>query len=327
MFENCDCTVHSPITDLSALEAKMNSNTEEDEDSDNKEVRSENGDAEADLEEEEEEDEAATANHNDNAEEDSSLMEDGDGTYGSPGLRRAFSGQDDLDDLDDEDTKGGEESPAPSSNSRKNKRKNFKPRNINYMEETSATSPNQALNLSSNDPRKMSLMPRKLEKDSPMDLSVQGSNEDDEEMESDNDNNDEGSNKPSTPTSAAAHGLSLVRPEILFGGGGSGNPKDLAGGGALPPGIPPLLAPFLAKPPPGLGMPTNAMKDAFQEVLKLFGFTPELAEAFAKNAQALQQQQEQAQQQSNNDTGDSKVQPKATLDSGKKKIYVFLFGK
>ena len=33
------------------------------------------------------------------------------------------------------------------------------------------------------------------------------------------------------------------------------------------------------------------MKDAFQEVLKLFGFPPELAEVFAKNAQALQQHQ------------------------------------
>ena len=31
------------------------------------------------------------------------------------------------------------------------------------------------------------------------------------------------------------------------------------------------------------------MKEAFQEVLKIFGFPPELAEVFAKNAQALQQ--------------------------------------
>ena len=66
--------------------------------------------------------------------------------------------------------------------------------------------------------------------------------------------------------------------------------SPLAGSG-LPPGMPPFLAPFLAAsavPSSGAGGPS--MKDAFQEVLKLFGFPPELAEVFAKNAQALQQQ-------------------------------------
>ena len=37
-----------------------------------------------------------------------------------------------------------------------------------------------------------------------------------------------------------------------------------------------------------------SMKDAFQEVLKIFGFPPELAEVFAKNAQAMQQQAQES---------------------------------
>ena len=56
----------------------------------------------------------------------------------------------------------------------------------------------------------------------------------------------------------------------------------------LQPPIPPFLAPFLAASREAQsGAPS--MKEAFQEVLKIFGFPPELAEVFAKNAQALQQ--------------------------------------
>ena len=151
---------------------------------------------------------------------------------------------------------------SPVSHTRINKRKNFKPRNIIYEAE------NQT---------------KKVE--SPMDLSVQGNNGNIHEdiMDEDERSDDE-------QASNSNPGLSVVRPEVLFGQQKALNALNPGGGP-----IPPFLAPFLAasqNSAAGPGAPS--MKDAFQEVLKIFGFPPELAEVFAKNAQAMQQQQQES---------------------------------
>lgn len=107
-----------------------------------------------------------------------------------------------------------------------------------------------------------------------MDLSVGATNNGDN-CDSSQEENEENSEE-NNPVSSS--GLSVVRPEVLFG--------NNFGQNQVPPGMPPFLAPFLAAQT-NAGNPS--IKDAFQEVLKVFGFPPELAEVFAKNAQALQQ--------------------------------------
>ena len=139
---------------------------------------------------------------------------------------------------------------------------------------------------------------------SPMDLSVQGGTngvEVDEELLHDSDDDatsstdlaEKAASISGQPFGGISAGLSVVRPEVLFGQVGMGHPADLKMGqmGQGPP-IPPFLAPFLAASREAQsGAPS--MKEAFQEVLKLFGFPPELAEVFAKNAQGLQALQQQ----------------------------------
>ena len=257
---------------------------------------------------------------------------------------------------------------------RKNRRKQFKPRNILYdgnedeiveetdkkdndtIEDSEHGSDQGPLNLSGHNgngsnisrmllPRKMLdqqlLTNQKGDSDqgscsnaasSPMDLSnyqasdmeqnrnFNGSNEDrssiSEEAEGrsrvrliDEENSD-GCDEDNKMTSAvAAKGLSVVRPEVLFGENNSssvtsGSPTSspgitgpptsqasLFGGAAFPPALMPLLGlPGAAsKTSPAAGLASSdAMKDAFQEVLKLYGVPSELAEAIAKNAQNTQ---------------------------------------
>ena len=183
-----------------------------------------------------------------------------------------------------------------SSHRSRNKRKNFKPRNINYFDQASEQQASLPV-------KKLHLMPQTRDINGPMDLSVQGTNGTDmldNGIDDDNDDEEEEASEdlqPSQEPMTSSASLSVVRPEVLFGGQKEpiinpllGSIPGGGGGGAVPPGIPPFLAPFLAasSSPSGPGGPN--MKDAFQEVLKLFGFPPELAEVFAKNAQALQQQ-------------------------------------
>ena len=220
-----------------------------------------------------------------------SFLED---SYGSPagqGLRQSLSILD-----DDDDTKE-ESSSTPDLQSRKNKRKNFKPRNI--LSDTSAAK--VALNINKN----KNLLPQKRD-NSPMDLSVQGANGVDlidgesDDQDSNDESPSEGADHPGGLGMNPSAGLSVVRPEVLFGqapglmGAGVGlDPKlGLMQGGAGGPPLPPFLAPFLAASREAQsGAPS--MKEAFQEVLKLFGLPPELAEVFARNAQAMQQHQQQ----------------------------------
>lgn len=240
---------------------------------------------------------------------------DGDVTLGSPGLRRAF--RDDDDDEEEEDDVTGHHPVASRANvtpisavrSRRNKRKNFRPRNIVYnaTEDDSPAANNDngtnnnnedddedeedsgsglPLNLSSVGSEmalaaaaaglRKTLMPRKHETtSSPIDLSVPSSHFQrhdggDAERRSGN--------------------LSVVRPEILFGAG-SKLPPVSSHGGMLPQmPLPPMqFGPSLA----ALAAAASAserqaaavsMKEAFQEVLKLYGVPLELAEAIAKNA-------------------------------------------
>ena len=185
-----------------------------------------------------------------------------------------------------------------SSHRSRNKRKNFKPRNIIYDQASEQLQLQQtaAASLLPSISKKLHLMPQARDNNGPMDLSVQGTNGNDsmlddngiDDLEDEEDASSELPPAPGPMTSAAS--LSVVRPEVLFGGQKEGLMGNPLAGSALPPGMPPFLAPFLAASAvPSSGGPS--MKDAFQEVLKLFGFPPELAEVFAKNAQALQQQQ------------------------------------
>jgi hypothetical protein len=125
----------------------------------------------------------------------------------------------------------------------------------------------------------------------------------------DEENSDEcGEDDNTIGAAAAAKGLSVVRPEVLFGennsSSGCGSPTSSPGlsvpptshsspfgGGAFPPGLMPFLGfPGTAsRSTPAAGLASSdAMKDAFQEVLKLYGVPSELAEAIAKNAQNTQ---------------------------------------
>jgi hypothetical protein len=214
--------------------------------------------------------------------------------------------------------------PKMSSGGRKNKRKNFKPRNIlslggdenaNGEDAASAVSAAEGdesaevaaatgggdatpLNLSNNGDSagspsimgRKSLLPpppRKTEAGGAMDLSTTHGEE--EEME-------ENDFTSATPPGS----LSVVRPEILFGK----KPLEAANpmfSTASPIPFSPFLAPGLAAAmaamtqggmgsigaaPPAVG--SDAMKDAFQEVLKLYGVPGEIAAAIARNAQSAQ---------------------------------------
>ena len=185
-----------------------------------------------------------------------------------------------------------------SSHRSRNKRKNFKPRNIIYDQASEQLQLQQtaAASLLPSISKKLHLMPQARDNNGPMDLSVQGTNGNDmlddgiDDLEDEEDAASSDLPPPPEPMTSAAS-LSVVRPEVLFGGQKEGLMGSPLAGSGLPPGMPPFLAPFLAAsavPSSGAGGPS--MKDAFQEVLKLFGFPPELAEVFAKNAQALQQQ-------------------------------------
>jgi len=261
-------------------------------------------------------------------------LADGDATMGSPGVREVVSG----------DSKSGTPDPSEFAG-RRNKRKNFRPRNIVHShdgedeldsdaaavhlhnnnnvhdaedegdaeEERGSSTPTSTampLNLSgSASPllSRISLLPRKLDMDqassSPMDLSL------------------------SEPAKSPV-GLSVARPEILFAGdkseeaqkdhreeNGEGEVREEASSPPPPPFPPPFLALGLAAaaaaasgngggPTAGLAglanlMAANSssqsslpapqaqqegMREAFLEVLKLYGLPKDIAETIARNS-------------------------------------------
>ena len=231
---------------------------------------------------------------------------DGDVTLGSPGLQRAF--RDEEEDSED-DVVQTQATNVAAVRSRRNKRKNFRPRNIVYNategesetgngnnnnnddedeEEDDSGSSGLPLNLSSGSGidlqsglagLRMSLMPRKTEAaSSPIDLSVPSSH-----FQRFEEADKRGGN------------LSVVRPEILFGAGNRFNPPVSSSHGILGDMLPQIPMPPMQFGPSLAALAAAAsaserqaaaqsMKEAFQEVLKLYGVPLELAEAIAKNA-------------------------------------------
>ena len=240
--------------------------------------------------------------NNFNEDSDSAIIpSDGDAALSSSRKRRHV-GDDDDDDDDDDDVASRNDAAGRSAltgSSRRNKRKNFRPRNIVYnaTDDDAGTNNNNdnngsrsnnniddvdvdddnddeddddsrsgllPLNLSAGSESQLlsrkTLMPRKLENNStsfPIDLSV-ASNDTDAETRPRN--------------------LSVVRPEILFGGKYSGSDE----GFPIPAmQIGPSLAAIAAAA--FAGERQQSVKEIFQEALKLYGVPAELAETLAKN--------------------------------------------
>ena len=213
----------------------------------------------------------------DNFDESSNFVDEEDTTYGSPGLREAFN----------ESYGPSQDCRAGSAeNSRKNKRKQFKPRNIIYsMNDDSDTDGVD---------RKMARMSRISQnserENSPMDLSV-GPGVTRPGRESDSES--EGSQAAPETSKPKPGGLSVVRPEILFGdskvpSSSASNPTSASSD--LPPlsllsnltGIPAGLNPLTSFKSYDEGT-SNAMRDAFKEVLKLYGVSSDAAENLIAN--------------------------------------------
>ncbi len=220
---------------------------------------------------------------------------------GSPGIRRVYRNEDDEEDEDDDDAisrneaNANSEEVASARTGGRNKRKNFKPRNIVYnaeneTNEVSMNNNNNSLNNNINDEEddnsedsstclplnlsagsevsmvgRKSLLPRRLDMtSSPIDLSVQNP-----EAES------RGGN------------LSVVRPEILFGElGNKYSASDLFPHLPMPPMMvrQSLAALVAAQSSSDRLSASESMQEALQEVLKLYGVPSELAEAILKNA-------------------------------------------
>jgi len=229
---------------------------------------------------------------------------DGEGTLGSPSLRRGYRNEDDEEDDEDEDAisrneaNANSEEVASARTGGRNKRKNFKPRNIVYNAENEAgevsmnnnnnnvnnnindeeddnsedSSTCLPLNLSAGSEVSMvgrkSLLPRRLDMtSSPIDLSVQ--------------------NPAFVESETRGGNLSVVRPEILFGElGNKYTAADLFPNFPVPPmmvrqGLAALVA---AQSSSDRSAASESMHEALQEVLKLYGVPAELAEAILKNA-------------------------------------------
>ena len=249
-------------------------------------------------------DDRRVANFNDDS--DSAIIpSDGANSLGSSRKRRHV-GDDDDDDDDEDDVASRNDAAGRSTltgSSRKNKRKNFRPRNIVYnaTDDDAGTNNNTDNNGSNNNniddvddddndddddddsrsgllPLNLSagsesqllsrktLMPRKIENNSasfPIDLSVAST-------DADADVDAEAESRP--------RNLSVVRPEILFGGKFPGS-DDAFPFPAMQFG--PSLAAIAAAAFAGERHPS--VKEIFQEALKMYGVSAEFAEAFTKN--------------------------------------------
>ena len=197
-------------------------------------------------------------------EDSSTFLDDEDTTYGSPGLREAFgdgfgagSAEQDSSSVDLDSSRTGS-----ADLSRKNKRKNFRPRNIIYSNNDSDGEEKTAGG----------------QDNSPMDLSVAGRPQLDSDSESET-----GQAAPKAPKIG---GLSVVRPEILFGNNkpptsepATTEPNPLSILTALS-GMSGLMNPFARREE----ATAATMKDAFREVLKLYGMSSEMADTITQNS-------------------------------------------
>ena len=214
----------------------------------------------------------------DNFDDSSNFIDEEDTTYGSPGLREAFNNgylAGAQDQLEQDSSRAGS-----VENGRKNKRKQFKPRNIVYSMNDESDNEGAGVSTEHNN--------------SPMDLSVPARGVSDN-PESDSDS--EGS-QAANQTKPKPGGLSVVRPEILFGDNKvpASTNNDL--GSSQPPQLNPLsLLSNLSGLPPGLSLLNKALEQGsgnniqseFKEMLKLFGVSPEIAENLIPSNPSLEQ--------------------------------------
>lgn len=294
---NDDATTNTEPNNIDAVGESSNGGLESDDDSLFPAAAAQNLDDEEEEEEEEEDsdDEASNnvsssrfpADFEDSNNSSSHLVSDNNcGSGGGGG---------------DDDTQSKSGTPDLSLSTKRNKRKNFKPRNINFGGENGeadgvgSNSSNNCdnnddnpLNLSHDDgamqsilaSQRKSLMPRKV--------------------------TEETTTMPATSSAmdltTSKQGLFLVKPEVLFG---NKEEEDEPAAAAAPMttaamSFPPFLSPgFAAAMAAASGNKSAAipsaegiaMKNAFQEVLKLYGVPAEIAEAIAKNAQNAQGKQ------------------------------------
>ena len=207
----------------------------------------------------------------DNFDDSSNFVDEEDTTYGSPGLREAFNDGYGAhqDQLEQDQSRTGS-----ADNGRKNKRKQFKPRNIVYSMNEDSDQEGGA-----KDVRRNSATSER--ENSPMDLSTRPDQHQGHESDSDSGssqaapaNHDTSKPKPG--------GLSVVRPEILFGDNKvPATSTDTPAASHL---NPLSLLSSLSGFPPGLNLLNNlkALEEAsgggMAEMLKLFGVAPEVAE-------------------------------------------------
>ena len=213
----------------------------------------------------------------DNFDESTNFVDEEDTTYGSPGLREAFN----------EGFGPSQDSRAGSAdNGRKNKRKQFKPRNIIYSmnddSDTDGVERKIARRNSNNSERE----------NSPMDLSVGPAvSRPAPESDSDSESSQAAQENQSKPKPG---GLSVVRPEILFGDNKVPSSSSATNAPSASSDLNPLsLLSNLTGIPTGLNPlnsfksydegASNAMRDAFKEVLKLYGVSSDAAENLIAN--------------------------------------------
>ena len=220
----------------------------------------------------------------DNFDDSSNFVDEEDTTYGSPGLREAFNegyGGHNQDQSEQDPSRAGS-----ADNGRKNKRKQFKPRNIVYSMNDDSDNETGGRVRQEENIRNSATSERE---NSPMDLSVLRPPT---RPEPESDSDSEGSQAANHQSKPKPGGLSVVRPEILFGD--TKVPSSSASNNSSASHLNPLsLLSNLTGFPPGLNLLNNlksleegsgnTMKDEFKEMLKLFGVSPEVAENLIPN--------------------------------------------
>ena len=212
----------------------------------------------------------------------SNFVDEEDTTFGSPGLQEAFTegfnGTPDSENLmETEPSRAGS-----ADTSRRNRRKQFKPRSIVSRLEDDGEVDGEKHAGGEESPMsdyRRSLMPGGDRESSPMDLSAPRA----AEGESDSGSESSQTIQPARP------GLSLVRPEILFGNGkpaASDNGMEIAETQPSPLSLLSSLSDLAPKPDGSLNTMANTMKDAFKEVLKLYGVSSDMAENIMSGGQA-----------------------------------------
>lgn len=211
----------------------------------------------------------------DNFDDSSNFVDEEENTYDSPGLRDAFSEGYAGANQDQDASRSGS-----TDNGRKNKRKQMKPRNIVY-----SMNDNDSDNEGGQAPER---------ENSPMDLSVAPRPGQEQRAESDSDS--ESSQAANvTENKPKPGGLSVVRPEILFGD--SRAPSSGASNNSSDSQTNPLsLLSNLSGFPPGLNLLNNlkmleegtGIKNEFKDLLKLFGVSSEVTENLIPNTEQRQ---------------------------------------